>query len=573
MSKYFSLLFIVLFTYTAKAQLVPYETIQTFHDKKAKNLTLNYGLEDQVDISINLAPRNKESLNAPVSNQKIQIPGILLGGIDAIGADNVIGAYELISDFKNYSREVKIIKKRPVSDEEIRALQAGIRDQLFLRDDESISIQDNTFNWAKASQFWSQDLQKTIYESIFSTKYWSYAIPIVFSFLLLGLLVFSALRFNSSLESMRQAEQMAYGEGAAGAAGASGALGSELDDDSEVVEEIVDDFDHSDWDDLTVLLDRIFFIKVKSQYELYNVMWESFSTPSKQMALYEAVMAEDYRSEEFKTLFFDIFPLKDISSIKVKDASGLSSTDVAKLRKNLLLLELSERNEMRERALSAIYPRYGGKLTRLVESSIEKFFSVIYYLFPEIVIEIINSKPEFSAKISEQLAAQLSRPDGEDELDSTEVNDFISFLETGIQFIDKAYVELDENTLKIMKTLPDRSVLDSANWGDQYKDYFLKNIPNTRWIRTDNIMTLKSFFMNLTADEVAYIAKEHNDFNFLLDSLDDRGRIRVSEKLSSFTGSTDRVQVVKLRDKIKKSFSQYNQEEFLGEVKKLPYAA
>jgi len=167
------LLFIVFCTAEAAfSRTVSFETIQSYHDKKAQNLIMNYGLDGQVDLSVTISPRKDQ---APEEvRQKIQIPGILLGGIEDTEGNPAVGAYDILEDLKNYTREITIVKKRPISEEEITAFQAGIRDQLVLREDETINVQDTTFTWSKAAQFWSYDLQKSIYDSLFSTKYWSW---------------------------------------------------------------------------------------------------------------------------------------------------------------------------------------------------------------------------------------------------------------------------------------------------------------------------------------------------------------------------------------------------------------
>ncbi len=96
----------------------------------------------------------------------------------------------------------------------------------------------------------------------------------------------------------------------------------------------------------------------------------------------------------------------------------------------------------------------------------------------------------------------------------------------------------------------------------------MKVVPNVNWLTGSSSPLLKKFFLNITEEEMVYISSEHPNFDSLFESLDERGRLKVQEKISRGSKSELPVNILVLREKIKRVFKPLEEksEELSGEL-------
>ncbi len=536
---------------------VPFEKIQEFHDDRVKTLLSNYGVDQELDVAVLISPLNMETLNEPKKAVRVRLPGLLLGGIEAPEEELTVGVFEIIQALKDYKRSVTIIKKKNVSTEDVEALKAGIREYLALRENETIEIQNNIFNLKAAMQNWKGDLEQSIYTSVFKSKFWAW-VPLTL-FVLFAFSFFFASAFKKVFKSLGESIEKSAGDGAgAGSRGAEGSM-SGFDDisaDSDFNDLVETEVDQLFEVDPLSILEKILALYGSAKFELFSILWNFLPSAEKQISFYELISAEadELQKQEFKDIFFEAFRVTPSAILNMKAGTFLNGQELANLHKSLLCAQLMDVDPKREKVLSAVYPEHGGAVGKIIEASLEQFFNVVYYLFPNDVLSVLSAKPELSKNISGKVAFYFSKSEEERSPNDLDIKGFVSFLEDDESINGKGSVALDEKTVRLLYNIPDSAIFNEEQWSDDYKQRIMATVPNVNWIVSDNPFTLKSFFLNITDQEMRYIESEHPQFEHLFNSLDERGRMRIQEKISKAKRSVKIISVATLRAKIKKVF-------------------
>lgn len=546
---------------SASAGTIYFEDLQKFHDQRVNTLIQNYGMSDDLEASVVLSPSKTAAGEDKVTEDtRIRLPGLLIGGIEEVGPENVT-IFEIIQSLKNYQRAVTIVQKRSVSEEEIEAVKAGLREYLALRADEVISVQDKRFSFGNAIKNWSRDLSESVYTSLFKNQFLAW-IPVALLFLFL----FSTF-FASSFKGIFRDLGESIEKGAESAASI-GADSKELEDmmaGSEFNDVIETETDQIFEIDPLSILQKVLHLSEVTKFELYNILWSFLPSAEKQISFYELISAEAdaLEAEQFKKVFFEAFKLSPSVISNMKAGEFVTARELAGLHKSLVCAQLIDIDPKRERALSAVFPKHGRTLGAVIENSLDQFFSVIYYLFPDKVLEVLTSSPEASEKAALKVTEHLTRNHEQKEPNDLEIKGFMDFLENGVESVKANLIKLDEKTVRLLYSLPDSTIMNADQWTPEYKEQVLRTIPNLGWLMSDNPMKLKQFFLSLTSEEMLYVSEEHRDFESLISIIDDRGQLRVQEKIRKGRKSESRVNWAVFRVKLKKSFK-YIEDDSIG---------
>lgn len=543
------------FVFQLEAKPVPFSEIQKFHEDRAQEILKNYGLSNKLDLSVLISPRSKESLNIEDKKKvQIRIPGILLGGIqEEEGPEQTIGIFEIVDSLKYYKREVSVIKKAKVSDEEMAALQSGIREFLSLQADEEIKVKDNIFNFTEAMKNWQSDFKESIYTSLFKSSYWIW-IPVALLTLFLGAFLIS-LTFRKSFKGLGESIEKSSAAQESAAFSGRGDIFDEGESGESDYEDLVETEVESNFGaDMEQVVAKIFKLYDKSKYELFNILWSQFPTEGKQIAFYEALVNATDPSLETKinAFFFEVFKIKSFHNINF-GKEALNPSEFSKLNKSLIYALLVEHNEKREKALSAIFPTYGDSLQGLIKSTVENFFQVVYFIFPDSVTKIIEKDQEMAKKLSSQIITMMSQPKENVEPQDIEIQKFINYVKSG-DFKENEEVKLDSNIKALIKNLPDSEIFNSSIWPENIRKQIMKELPNINWIDTSDFARLKPFLLSLSDEEALYLSREYPNYDELFQALDERGQIRFNEKMQRANHDAKEVRIAHFRAKIKKFF-------------------
>lgn len=553
--KFFIGFFLLLITNFVIAEPVPFNMVKEFHQDRVSVIKRNYGLENDLDISILIVPKEMKTLNAFRSNRKIKLPGILLGGIEAERNPATIGMYEIISDLKNYKREVTVIKKRTVSDEEVQALILSLKEHLSLRPDEIVRVEDRTFKFDQAMKNWKSDFKESLYQGTFKSSIWAW-VPI--TLIVIG---FISLLFSWALKSGfktlgRSIEKVDL----KGDSQERGGLDNQkdLNYSSEFEEALSSNEAETVYEaDPKRAYQKFVSLFNKSKYELYKILWTSLPTQGLQISFFEMISQSLDEEEEraFKKIYFEAFKLDNGSLFSSSKIEKISPNIMAKINKSVSMAEMSEPVLIRERALAAIYPKFGKTVKSIVENSIESFFEVTFYLFPELVVNLVKEKPSLSDVVSRKLPAFLSKPSSERMPSSQNIQEFAEHVETNQGFVkDDVATDIGEHAMSLLSIMPDSEI-----FGSQFQNLggfksLKKIIPSVDWITDANLQTLRRFLIQLSVEEIGYLKREHFDFNGLIANLDERALMRVNESVNRSQRNTKPVNILLLRKKIAGSF-------------------
>ncbi len=566
--KTFLLVMIIFFTNIVFAQPVPFEKIQDFHNDRVEVIKKNYGLEEDVDVSVLLSLNEMKSLNVFSKKQSIKLPGLLLGGIQVERDPATIGMFEIISDLSNYKREVTVVKKKQVSDEEIQALILSLKEHLSLRPDETVRVEDKSFKFDVAMKDWKTDLKKSLYESTFKSAAWTWVPVVLFVLSLLGFILSWALK--SGLKTLgKSIENVDFSGDSIGAGGGvSNLSGDGLSDDAEFEEEVVVTSDPMFEADPIRIYQKFTSLYLKSKYELCRILWSHLPTPSLQFMFYQIMIQDFNESEEteFKSMYFSIFKIEngfDLSDIKAEE---LNSGVISQINKGISIAEMSEPVLVRERALAAIYPQYAGNLKIIIEKSLDSFFDVVFYLFPDEVVSVVKTKPYLSEVVSKRLPEILSLPSSSRIPTTERVQSFAELLEENEGFDNEtANNDVSTQAMKLLISLNDSDLFNNQFLNTDSFKSIRDKIPSVNWVTDENPQVLRRFLTQLSVEEIGYMNSEHMDFRGLLDSLDSRAVIRIEESINRSMRSKQRVNIAMLRKKIASSFKAREDENELSQ--------
>ncbi len=546
----------------AFAGSISFEDMQEFHDKRTVLLLQNYGLEKEAEISVLLSPINMEEVS-DAGNSRVRLPGLLLGGIEGLDSQQTASVLDIIQSLKDYKRSVTIVKKRSVSDQDISALKSGIREYLALREDEAINIQNRQFSLGNALRNWRGDLGESVYTSFFRSQLWAW-VPVSL-LVLVAFSTFFASAFRSAFKDLGDSIEKSAGLDPSGGITSDANMNGFDDikaesDFSDVVETEVDQV--FEVDPLSIL-EKVLQLHVVSKFELFNILWSFLPSAEKQISFYELISSEAdlAQAESFKEVFFEVFKLTPSAISNMKAGEFLTGQELSKLHKSLVCAQLIDVDPVREKALSAVFPKHGGVLEKIIEGSLEQFFSVIYYLFPEKVLETLSSNPAISKKVSGKIAFHLANTSVGASPGDLEIKGFMDFLDGDTFLQSEASISLDEKTIRLLYSIPDSAIFSADQWDEKYRAHIMKVVPNVNWLTHANSQLLKKFFLNITEEEMTYIAEEHPDFDSLFEILDDRGRLRIQEKISRGKRSETIVNISVFRTKIKRVFKPLEEQE------------
>lgn len=536
-------------------QAVPFETIQEFHDTRLNSILSNYGLEDRLEISVLISPTKMKTLNRRRRRYKIRIPGILLGGIQEPEDPLTPGLFEIMDSLKHYKRDVTVVKNRRVSKKEMKTVLTAIREYLDLRPEESLQVVDNVFKFDKAMLNWREDLKEAFYQSTFRSSYWTWIPVCLFAFILISILIARSL--SSGLRSLGSSIEKI--EGAGGSRSDYGNFRdlNEMVDDSKTKNSESEEIPSQKNIDLPRLYNRIKNVYEKSKPELSRVLWTSIPTTGERLSFYDLIIneIESQEEEHFREMYFDIFRISADMFALNQDAKAVSQKTLIKLNKALSFADMMETNIARDRALKAILPEYGNSIREVIKSSVERFFNVVFYLFPDLVVEVIQEDPVLSGKIAKKISSYMLLSDKKRQPSAEQLNDFIDHVREFDESLNSGEDQpLDPQVLSLLQNVPDNDLFDSNVWSTQQLKVIKKSIPPVTVINGDDPFRLKKFFLALSNEEMAYISQQHPDFSLLREIVDQRGRIRVDEKVQRGLTHISSVNLAALRQKIIKIF-------------------
>ncbi|MGH1468442.1 MAG: hypothetical protein ACRBBP_06145 [Bdellovibrionales bacterium] len=563
------LILLVSFSSQAFAGGVSFEVMQNFHDKRAVLLLQNYGLEREAEISVLLSPVDME-LASKESNAKVRLPGLLLGGIESLDPQQAASVLGVIQALKEYKRSVTIVKKRSISDSDMKALQAGIREYLALRADEIINVKDSSFSLGGALKNWRGDLGESVYTSFFKSNLWAW-VPVSL-LILFAFSTFFASAFKSVFKSLGDSIERSAGIDSSGGASSDVNMNGfdEIKPESGFSDVIETEVDQVFAVEPLSILEKVLQLHVTSKFELFNILWSFLPSAEKQISFFEVISSEAdlIQSDDFKEVFFEVFKLSPYAISNMKGENFLTGKELARLHKSLVCAQLIDVDPVREKALSAVFPKHGGALEKIIEGSLEQFFSVIYYLFPEKVLETLAANPSISKKVSGKIAFHLASSKADVGPGELEIKSFVDFLDNDSFLQSDGVIALDDKTMRLLYSIPDSAIFVEDQWDERYKDHIMKVVPNVNWLTGSSSPLLKKFFLNITEEEMVYISSEHPNFDSLFESLDERGRLKVQEKISRGSKSELPVNILVLREKIKRVFKPLEEksEELSGEL-------
>lgn len=539
MFKYnFFIIFLLLFVFNFKvvAAPVPYKTVESFNEDRLETVIKNYGLSKSIEASVLLAPIKMSSLNIESDAPDVIIPGLLIGGMKGDLKEDTAGLYEIIKALEDYQRSVSLIITQKVDQVEIDALTAGIKDSLFLRDDETIKVEEKIFSFNEAMKNWKSDFKESAYNSFFKQGNWIW-FPIITLFLLLmALFISKSIRSigrsieNSAQKGIDMADRYASGPSLEEVANAA-------DDSmysSQVEEEVTNRVYEVDQEDT---IKKIIELYYKSQGMLFYTLWENIPKLSKQVSFYKAMsgFTDNKNTIVFDEIINATFHLSDQQLSNEVSNDEFTPEELSKLHTDLFCNLLERGDEIKNNLLVYIYPRYGGFVNELIEASIDDHFKVVFYLFPTKTVNILENNVAKAKSASTKIAASLAAENKEPT--ESEIQSFIDFvnadetLESAKSSKEGSKGGVSPEKMRMLVAMPD-DVLMNGDWSPDILKAIKTQIPNLNWIEDDS-KKFKQFLLRLNSKELKYLSDEFLNFNNLYDSLDDRDKIRVDEKLNT----------------------------------------
>jgi len=547
---------ILLFAEFSFGDSLSFEKIQTFHDQKVKMLIENYALEGKVDFTVLISPvKNNESKAA---TDKVRLPGLILGGIDSFRKPDTSSLFEIFNQLGSYKRKITFIKKRHVDAADIEALEAGVKEYLVLGPSDTVQTVDGSFSFVESLRNVGADLGSSIYKSFFQSNL--FAILILASVLLFIFLSFMSSILNKtfgklgdSIENSAASHDMSESYQSLDEDHSQDLLTEATVTKNSQKEELLADVD------LTSLRKKLEEVYRVSKYELFGILWRHLSTPDKQISFYELMVKSESASDNklFQEIFFEVFNIQPESLSEIGQGETLKNSELAQLYKNLLVAKLVEKNPLREKALSGVYPKHGKNLEKAIEATLEQFFNVVYYLFPGLVAKVLSEDSNLAERLSQKVLSQVAKTSVDNQPTEIEVESFVKHISSlePEDILLASGAKLDPKRVQLLYNIPDSSIWKMQDLKEEMKSLISLSLPNLVWVNNSNPAKLKSFLMSLSGEELVYLSQEHQNYESLLSSLDERGVFRIQEKIADARNSEAGIELKQLRGKIKKFFA------------------
>ena len=213
--KYISAIGVVLTFFSSNAFGIKsdYETVSRYHKTEIEQLLKDYTLEDSLTIRIEL--KRKDEKEAP--EKYVNIPGLYQKTGDSPDSkiENVLNLYE---------RKVVFIKKREISEEEMKLVKSSLTERLFLPESTTFTSLDDIPKVGDAVQNLQSDFVFGAYNTLIKNGQFLWIL--IFSVGFIIALFVLAKVWKSSSESAGGEISMSGGEGGAAEASSEGGSGS-----------------------------------------------------------------------------------------------------------------------------------------------------------------------------------------------------------------------------------------------------------------------------------------------------------------------------------------------------------
>ena len=546
------------------------DDVNAFHDYEIKKILKDYTLEKSLNITYEITL--KEGVNTEDFTKKIyDLPGIF----QEVSDKEKSSRGKIIKILASFERDIIIIEKRKISDSERTLVEAALVKSLYLPEGYQFRYVDESGIIGDKARNIVADFLSGAYSTLIAEG------QLLWLFFL-GIGVICAIFISSKIVRTSKNDGYMSSSGSSGhfsssgpSGGASLALGGsdkldDLDLNSRSVSSSSKQWGNNDAvgasrDDVgfDVFSFNVFAENILRAYEKYpgvsrKILWSYFPKGKAQLYAVEVISGQEKHIKNCEKLLSCLNECFDLQGRQVdcRENTVLASMKhFAELSFEMLhLVNTPPRLIQHDALFQKIFPQYGDHFLEMMELGAEEHVDAFMTLFPEKFLKFLETSKQMSSGMLAKLGSYAFADEERYKLDKSVLTQFEHFL-NNLDFSKNTDKDksLDSRVLNIALNSTEKNL---KGFMETVKDSYgevVEKIPMWSWIKTTSKNTLRQFFIELTDEECTFLNKDCVNFKDLISHLDDRGRFRVSEKLSH-NSSIENINIRGIRLKVAKYF-------------------
>jgi hypothetical protein len=544
----------LMFASSAYGMKSDYETVSDYHKKEIEQLLKDYTLEESLTIRVEL--KRKDEKEAP--EKYVNIPGLYQKTGDSSDSkiESVLNLYE---------RKVVLIQKREISEKELKLVKSSLNERLFMPAETQFTLLDDIPKVGDAVKNMKSDFVFGAYNTLIKNGQFLWIL--IFSIGFIVALWVLAKVWKSKSESGGAGGEISMTGGGessgqdvgsaddtvAGGSGAGG-VGSISMSNSE--------FETFNFGSLCSNINDAF---KRSPGSTAHIMWSQIPDLQSQIQFYEIIRIQNQIeatiiSETYKVLD-EIFAFeKRASSNKHKRGKGFDKSTLSTISVELARLKFVKPHEQIEKAFGALYPFKSDHMEAVFKDGLSEHYIVLYKLFKDDFMNYVSNSDDSS--VLDKINDLLMFDPETDQASDDQYTAFSEFLSN--KSFDEAKEEKKGVNAKIVYMIYGLSEEELGRVEAMKSNEDLKaEIPCMTWINLEDAHKFKAFMISLTGPETKCFVEHDKSHEEALESMDDRTKFRVQEKITQAKGSS--INWRQFRNKIKKHYT-YQSDVLSGEA-------
>lgn len=547
-----ALLFIASNAFAIKAD---YKTVREYHKTEIDQVLKDYTLEDSLTVRVELKRKDKKIEEESI----VSLPGLYqkTGDVHDSKIENALNLYE---------RKVVLIKKREISEEEMKLVKSSLSERLFLPSDIQFTMLDDIPKLDDAVKNLKTDFVFGAYETLVKNGQFLWILIFSIGFII-ALWVLAKVWKTKSEAGAGGEINMAGGGGGAGETaqasqddGGSGQSGSISMSNSE--------FETFNFGSLCQNINDAY---KKAPGSTANILWAHISDIQTQIQFYEIIRIQSDISQEIMDGTYKVmdevfnFEKRAATAPKNRVSKGFNKNTLSIISVELARLRFIQPHSLIEESFSAMYPFKADHLQTVFKNGLDEHYIVLYKLFKDDFMSFVSEATDANVlgKINDLLMFDPESDHATDE----QYKSFVSFIKdasfesesegkksVNLKVVNMIYGLSEEELVKV-EAMKNNEELRSA-------------VPCMSWVQLEDVNKLKSFVISLSGAEVTSFIEYKSSHEEAVKLLDERTQFRIKERVS--LDKDIKMDWRSFRNKIKQTYSyegtQKNDEETLSKA-------
>jgi hypothetical protein len=503
------------------AQEFTYHEVREWHFDRVKNVLKVNSLEKKMDFALDIYRVSEDK--KVQEKEQVKLPGLLLNKPDEISDKPKTLFSE--NDVIHFKRMLTLINLNEVPADVVEKVKNELSESLYFSDKDNISVVNSSI---AVSEIQKTDAFSRIYDTMAqkSLIMWIMVLSCLTMFTLWELkkiLLESANKISESINEMKAQNN------------ASDQEEDKFDDKDDEASQIMDtkiDLDYKP--EISILVANFYTSIQKHPGHLLATIYKVFNDQESIIKLFsyldQSEVTEDRR--KMKELVLDFMK----EHILFVDGMSIVSTDIDIVPRVkyffdvLTAMKFLRMNPNAEKLYLAVLLKTKYKYKQLVESLADKYFNIIYFLFPDELKSIMRKDKELLKSFSLKIVDLVASGQSINNVNDIEIKKFMDDVLGFDVSSGNTAVGADGSFARMLYYLSDTEL--TALESDSNRE-LIHSVPKLTWLRGSDRNILKDFIVSLAPAELKLFSENVNNFSKIIQNFDARTAFRLNETLAT----------------------------------------